>query len=179
MTQFIHLRHQPPSPLERARELVVGPLPLEVEPPFRPGLAGLDGASHVVILSWFHHAPRNLIVQKPRHAAEPKGVFALRSPARPNPVGLHVAKLLALDLAAGLLTLDAIDLLDGTPVIDLKPYYASIDAFPDATGRVVSDRTGRKRPDRLLSAPNQKNLLARLGVLGGLAVKPPPPVTRA
>jgi tRNA-Thr(GGU) m(6)t(6)A37 methyltransferase TsaA len=106
---------------------------LKVELSFRPGLAGLDGASHVVILSWFHHAPRNLIVQKPRHAAEPKGVFALRSPARPNPVGLHVAKLLALDLAAGLLTLDAIDLLDGTPVIDLKPYYTSIDAFPDAT----------------------------------------------
>jgi tRNA-Thr(GGU) m(6)t(6)A37 methyltransferase TsaA len=105
---------------------------VELDEAFRPGLEGLGGASHVVILSWFHHAPRNLIVQKPRHAAEPKGVFALRSPARPNPVGLHVAKLLALDVAAGLLTLDAIDLLDGTPVIDIKPYFASIDAFPDA-----------------------------------------------
>jgi tRNA-Thr(GGU) m(6)t(6)A37 methyltransferase TsaA len=106
---------------------------VEVGEAFRPGLEGLSGASHVVILSWFHHAPRNLIVQKPRHAIEPKGVFALRSPARPNPVGLHAAKLLALDVAAGLLTLDAIDVLDGTPVIDIKPYLASIDAFPDAT----------------------------------------------
>ncbi len=105
---------------------------VEINEAFRPGLEGLGGASHLVILSWFHHAPRNLIVQKPRHAAEPKGVFALRSPARPNPVGLHVAKLLALDGAAGLLTLDAIDVLDGTPVIDIKPYFASIDAFPDA-----------------------------------------------
>ncbi len=106
---------------------------VEINEAFRPGLEGLGGASHLVILSWFHHAPRNLIVQKPRHASEAKGVFALRSPARPNPVGLHVAKLLALDAAAGLLTLDAIDVLDGTPVIDMKPYFASIDAFPDAT----------------------------------------------
>jgi tRNA (adenine37-N6)-methyltransferase len=105
---------------------------VEVGEAFRPGLEGLGGASHIIILSWFHHAPRNLIVQKPRHASEPKGVFALRSPARPNPVGLHVAKLIALDVAAGLLTLDAIDVLDGTPVIDIKPYFASIDAFPDA-----------------------------------------------
>jgi tRNA (Thr-GGU) A37 N-methylase len=72
-------------------------------------------------------------VQKPRHAAEPKGVFSLRSPARPNPVGLHVARLTGLDIEAGRLEVDAIDVLDGTPVIDIKPYYASIDAFPDAT----------------------------------------------
>ncbi|WP_027168689.1 tRNA (N6-threonylcarbamoyladenosine(37)-N6)-methyltransferase TrmO [Mesorhizobium sp. WSM3224] len=100
---------------------------------YRPGLQNLERASHIVILSWLHHAPRNLIVQKPRHAAEPKGVFALRSPARPNPVGLHVAKLVALDIEAGRIEIDAIDVLDGTPVIDVKPYYASIDAFPEAT----------------------------------------------
>lgn len=105
---------------------------LEIEPPYRPGLAGLAGTSHVVVLSWLGLAPRNLIVQQPRHAAAPKGVFALRSPARPNPVGLHVAGLVALDAEAGLLTLDAIDVLDGTPVIDIKPYFASIDSFPDA-----------------------------------------------
>src|SRR5690606_20084782 len=78
---------------------------LEIEPQYRPGLAGLSGTSHVVILSWLGFAPRNLIVQHPRHAAAPKGVFALRSPARPNPVGLHVARLVALDAEAGLLTL--------------------------------------------------------------------------
>lgn len=105
---------------------------VEIEPPYRPGLQGLAGASHVIILSWLGFAPRNLIVQKPRHASQAKGVFALRSPARPNPVGLHVARLAALDDAAGLLTLDAIDALDGTPVIDLKPYFASIDSFPEA-----------------------------------------------
>jgi len=105
---------------------------VEIEEAFRPGIEGLGGASHLIILSWFHHAPRNLIVQKPRHSSEAKGVFALRSPARPNPIGIHVAKLLALDVAAGLLTIDAIDVLDGTPVVDIKPYFASTDAFPDA-----------------------------------------------
>lgn len=105
---------------------------IEIEPPYRPGLLGLAGTSHVVVLSWLGSAPRNLIVQKPRHAAAPKGVFALRSPARPNPVGLHVARLVALDESTGLLTLDAIDALDGTPVVDLKPYFASIDSFSEA-----------------------------------------------
>ena len=104
-----------------------------IDEPYRPGLQNLERASHVVILSWLHHAPRNLIVQKPRHAAEPKGVFSLRSPARPNPVGLHVAKLVSLDIQAGRIEVDAIDVLGGTPVIDIKPYYASVDAFPEAT----------------------------------------------
>ena len=109
------------------------PATLEIDALYRPGLAGLAGFSHVVILTWLHFSPRTLIVQKPRHATEPKGVFALRSPARPNPVGLHVVRLTGIDEAAGLLSLEAIDVLDGTPVIDLKPYFASVDAIPDAT----------------------------------------------
>ena len=106
---------------------------IEIEAQYRRGLDGLAGTSHVVLLSWLGFAQRNLIVQKPRHAAGAKGVFALRSPARPNPIGLHVARLVALDANAGMLTLDAIDALDDTPVIDIKPYFASIDSFPDAT----------------------------------------------
>jgi len=106
---------------------------IEIGEIYRPGLAGLEAASHVVIITWLGSSPRNLIVQKPRHAEKAKGTFALRSPARPNPIGLHVAKLVAIDTITGVLSIDAIDVLDGTPVIDLKPYYASIDAFPDAT----------------------------------------------
>jgi tRNA-Thr(GGU) m(6)t(6)A37 methyltransferase TsaA len=105
---------------------------IEVEPEFRQGLLGLDGYSHVVLLSWFDRAERNLIVQKPRHATEAKGVFALRSPVRPNPIGLHIVELEALDIDAGRLSIDAIDLLDGTPILDIKPYFASTDAFADA-----------------------------------------------
>jgi tRNA-Thr(GGU) m(6)t(6)A37 methyltransferase TsaA len=121
-----------PKNMKAARE-TGKPAVLVIDPPYRRGLSGLERASHVIILTWLHHAPRTLIVQKPRHAAEPKGVFGLRSPARPNPIGLHVAKLTALDIDAGRLDLDAIDVLDGTPVIDIKPYFASTDAFAEAT----------------------------------------------
>jgi tRNA (adenine37-N6)-methyltransferase len=105
---------------------------IEIEAPYRPGLEGLAGTSHLAVLSWLNFAPRNLIVQNPRHATEPKGVFALRSPARPNPIGLHVVRPLSIDMEAGLIAIDGIDVLDGTPLVDIKPYFASIDAFPDA-----------------------------------------------
>ncbi|TPL90600.1 tRNA (N6-threonylcarbamoyladenosine(37)-N6)-methyltransferase TrmO [Mesorhizobium sp. B2-3-13] len=125
-------RESCPKNMRAARE-TGQPAALTIEAPYREGLCGLDRASHVVILSWLHHAPRNLVVQKPRHAAEAKGVFGLRSPARPNPIGLHVAKLVGLDIATGRIDLDAIDVLDGTPVIDIKPYFASTDAISEAT----------------------------------------------
>ncbi|WP_189644565.1 tRNA (N6-threonylcarbamoyladenosine(37)-N6)-methyltransferase TrmO [Mesorhizobium sp. M9A.F.Ca.ET.002.03.1.2] len=121
-----------PKNMKAARE-TGQPAVLTIDQRYRNGLLGLERASHIIILTWLHHAPRQLIVQKPRHAAEPKGVFALRSPARPNPVGLHIAKLVALDIGTGRIDLDAIDVLDGTPVIDIKPYFASTDAFAEAT----------------------------------------------
>lgn len=138
-----------PKNMKAARE-TGQPAVLTIDLPYREGLLGLARASHVIILSWLHHAPRTLIVQKPRHAAEPTGVFSLRSPARPNPVGLHIARLVALNIETGRIDVDAIDLLDGTPVIDIKPYFASTDAFADATiagrdepGQVIPGQVGR------------------------------------
>jgi len=129
-------REDCPKNMASARERGVQAT-IEVAPDYRPGLAGLERVSHVAILTWLDRSARNLIVQKPRHAPRPKGVFALRSPARPNPVGLHVARLVGVDMETGVLTLDAIDVLDGTPVIDIKPYYASTDSVAEAT--VVRD----------------------------------------
>lgn len=100
--------------------------------PYRQGTFGLEGFSHVIILTWLDRSPRDLIVQKPRHAPGPRGVFALRSPARPNPIGLHVAAVRGIDHATGVIRIDAIDVLDGTPLLDIKPYYASTDSIPDA-----------------------------------------------
>ena len=109
------------------------PATVEVEAAYRDGLDGLENASHVVILTWLDRAPRNLLVQKPRHAETARGTFALRSPARPNPIGLHVARLLEIDVPGGVLHLEGIDVLDGTPLVDIKPYFASTDSIPDAT----------------------------------------------
>lgn len=105
---------------------------VEIAAPFRPGLRGLAGYSHIAILTWLDRSPRHLIVQSPRHSDTPRGVFSLRSPLRPNPVGLHVVRVVKLDIEAGRIEIDAIDVLDATPVIDVKPYLPSIDAFPDA-----------------------------------------------
>jgi len=109
------------------------PASLVVDDPYRPGLEGLARASHAIVLTWLDRTPRNLIVQKPRHASVATGVFALRSPARPNPIGLHVCRILGVDIEAGTVSLEAIDVLDGTPLLDIKPYFASTDAIPDAT----------------------------------------------
>ncbi len=134
---FIGTIHSPwksraecPKNLRQARERN-RPATVSVASPYRPGLAGLEPGGTVILLSWLGHAPRNLIVQKPRHAEHPRGTFSLRSPARPNPVGLHVVKLLSIDAKAGMLTIDAIDVLDGTALIDIKPWFATTDVATD------------------------------------------------
>ena len=76
-------------------------------------------------------APRNLVRQVPRHYGVPRGVFALRSPARPNPIALSVVALLGIE--GRRVTVRGLDCLDGTPLLDLKPYFASTDSRPDAT----------------------------------------------
>ncbi|MDF1598384.1 tRNA (N6-threonylcarbamoyladenosine(37)-N6)-methyltransferase TrmO [Mesorhizobium sp. YIM 152430] len=103
-----------------------------VDEEYRRGLLGLESASHVILLTWLADAGRNLIRQRPRHRSEATGTFALRSPVRPNPIGLHVVRLLGVDEMNGILDLEAIDVLDGTPLLDIKPYFASTDAMPDA-----------------------------------------------
>jgi tRNA (Thr-GGU) A37 N-methylase len=75
-------------------------------------------------------ARRDLVLQVPRHYGEQRGTFALRSPARPNPIAASVATLLRVE--GNVLSVVGLDCLDGTPLIDIKPYFASTDAFPDA-----------------------------------------------
>lgn len=123
----------PKNPRE-ARERGL-PARLELDAAYRAGLEGLERFSHAIVLYWMHETRRDLIVQAPRHATEPRGVFSLRSPLRPNPIALAVVRLLAIDARAGSIEIDAIDCLDGTPLIDVKPYLPSVDSVPDATGR--------------------------------------------
>lgn len=121
-----------PKNLRAARELH-RPASVEIAAAFRPGLPGLERYSHVILLYWLDRARRDLMVQKPRSAEEPVATFAIRSPVRPNPIGLAVVRLLGCDPEAGRLEIDAIDCIDGTPLLDIKPYLSGIDAFPDAS----------------------------------------------
>lgn len=118
-----------PKNLRQAREQG-GNAHLDIDTPFRPALAGLAVGQAVHLLTWLHGARRDLALQTPRHAAEPRGTFALRSPVRPNPIGLHLVRITALDIPAGLVGIDAIDVLDATPLLDLKPYFESVDIPP-------------------------------------------------
>lgn len=112
----------------RARADVVATI--EIDPRYQQGLTDLSLFSHAMALYWLHQSRRDLITQVPSHLASPRGVFALRSPVRPNPIGLAVVEIVS--VAKGRVEVRNVDCVDGTPLLDLKPYFASIDAFPDA-----------------------------------------------
>jgi tRNA-Thr(GGU) m(6)t(6)A37 methyltransferase TsaA len=103
---------------------------IEVDERFAAALKGVEGCSHLLVLYWMDKARRDLLVQAPRHYGEPRGTFALRSPVRPNPIAASVVTLLQVE--ANRLSVVGLDCLDGTPLVDIKPYFASTDAFPEA-----------------------------------------------
>lgn len=103
---------------------------IEVDQRFAAGLRGVETCTHLLVLYWMDRARRDLMVQAPRHHKEPRGTFALRSPVRPNPVAASVVRLVGLEGTR--LSVVGLDCLDGTPLVDIKPYFASIDAVGDA-----------------------------------------------
>jgi tRNA-Thr(GGU) m(6)t(6)A37 methyltransferase TsaA len=103
---------------------------IEIDPRWAEGLRGVETCSHIIVLYWMDQARRDLAVQVPKHLGEQRGTFSLRSPARPNPIALSVAQLIRIDGTK--LTVKGLDCLDGTACLDIKPYFASIDAKPDA-----------------------------------------------
>jgi tRNA-Thr(GGU) m(6)t(6)A37 methyltransferase TsaA len=119
-------RAECPRNIIEARERAT-PAHLELAPAWRQGLTGLSPGDTIVVLYWMNEAPRDLVIQKPHRRPAPTGVFALRSPARPNPIALATVEILALDQAAGRIEIDAIDCRDGTPLLDLKPWRPQID----------------------------------------------------
>lgn len=118
-----------PKNLREARE-AGGTFRVEIDPPFRPGLAGLQPGQPVILVYWTGLARRDMIVLSPAHRDGPTGVFALRAPSRPNPIALAVVRVLALDPGAGVLNVDALDAYDGTPLLDVKPWLPSVDVPP-------------------------------------------------
>ncbi|WFE76302.1 TrmO family methyltransferase [Roseinatronobacter sp. S2] len=118
-----------PKNIAQARE-AAKPAHLQIEPQFRAGLDGIAVGDALVLLYWMDRAPRDLIRQMPRHRDTATGTFNLRSPARPNPIGMGVVRVVALDAGAGRVTIDAIDAIDGTPLIDIKPHMPRADQLP-------------------------------------------------
>jgi tRNA-Thr(GGU) m(6)t(6)A37 methyltransferase TsaA len=104
---------------------------IQLVPEHARGLSGLTGYSHLIVLFWIHRASEWKLPEhhhKPAHVE----VFATRMPARPNPIGMSVVELLDFSPETGRITVRGLDALDGTPVLDLKPYIPDFDAHPGA-----------------------------------------------
>lgn len=102
---------------------------IDLDERYAAALDGVASCTHLVVLYFMHQARRDLLVQMPRHG-DRRGTFAIRSPVRPNPIAMSVVRLVR--IAGTRLTVVGLDCLDGTPLIDIKPYFASVDSVPDA-----------------------------------------------
>ena len=126
-----------PSRAHQARGTV------EVLPEYAEGLSDLDGFSHIILLCHLHKSRPHRLKVVPFLDTELRGLFATRSPNRPNPIGLSVVRLLGID--ENVLSIEDVDLLDGTPVLDIKPYVGE---FDDRAGaRVGWLESARRRTD--------------------------------
>ena len=99
---------------------------VEVFEDFRKGLKDLDGFSHIILLYLFHRSQGFRLRIVPFMDREPRGLFATRAPKRPNPIGLSVVQLDRIE--DGVLYIQNVDILDGTPLLDIKPYVPEFDA---------------------------------------------------
>jgi tRNA-Thr(GGU) m(6)t(6)A37 methyltransferase TsaA len=115
---------------------------LKVLPELEPGLTDIEGFSHLIVLWEFDRAEGFDLVGTPPCDNRPHGVFATRSPRRPNPIGLTIVELLRREGAS--LHVRGVDMLDGTPILDIKPYLSSVP--PEALRRGwLAEAEARKR----------------------------------
>lgn len=121
----------------------------EIFPEFAEGLRDLDGFSHVYLIYHFHQAGPAKLIVKPFLQDVEHGVFATRAPCRPNAIGVSVVELVCRE--GNILHLDGLDILDGTPLLDIKPYTAKFDRF-DTTRNgwqdEINEETARQRGRR-------------------------------
>ena len=99
---------------------------VELEPAYVDGLKDLDGFSHIILLYHFHQSKPASLRVRPFMDDEAHGVFAMRGPSRPNPIGLSVVRLERVE--GNLLRVKDVDIVDGTPLLDIKPYVPQFDA---------------------------------------------------
>lgn len=103
---------------------------VEILPEYTEGLVDIESFSHVMLIYWLHKAKVGPLLVMPFLQDVKHGVFATRTPGRPNPIGLSIVRLIHRE--GSILHLQGVDILDGTPVLDIKPYSSIFDCFPDA-----------------------------------------------
>ncbi len=115
------------TPIQASRSQAIGMA--EVYPEFADGLQDIDGFSHIILLYAFHRSAGYALTVKPFLDEKEHGLFATRYPYRPNPIGLSIVKFLFRQDHA--LTVEGVDVLDGTPLLDIKPYVPEFDVRTD------------------------------------------------
>ena len=98
---------------------------IEIYPEFTEGLKDLEGFSHIILLYHFHKVKESKLIVTPFMDSQSRGVFATRAPKRPNPIGLSIVKLI--NIEQNILNIGNIDVIDGTPLLDIKPYVPEFD----------------------------------------------------
>ena len=119
---------------------------MELEPALREGLKDLEAFSHLILLTHLHRMEGYALEVTPYLDDRVHGIFATRSPRRPNPIGLSVVRLLAIEGCT--LLIEDVDLLDGTPLLDLKPYVPAFDVRETEHIGWFSDRVERVHTTR-------------------------------
>ncbi len=107
-----------------------GPGTVVVDEAFRLGLRDLEGFERMWLLFLFHRSGPARLSVTPFLDQQPHGVFSTRAPSRPSSLGLSAVRLLSVDRAGGVLCCDGLDIVDGTPLLDIKPYVPRFDAHP-------------------------------------------------
>jgi tRNA-Thr(GGU) m(6)t(6)A37 methyltransferase TsaA len=114
---------------------------IELEPKYREGLQDLDGFSHIILLYQFHKSKQYNLSVKPYMDTKQRGLFATRYPARPNSIGLSVVRLKK--IIENKLFIQDVDMLDGTPLFDIKPFVPAIDNRVDCRIGWLEDKVNR------------------------------------
>ena len=117
---------------------------IEIYPGYSEGLKDIEGFSHLILLYHFSQAGEVKLVRATFLDDEPHGVFASRHPCRPNGIGLSIVSLTK--RRANVLEVGGIDVLDGTPLLDIKPYVPRFDAFPEAREGWIATKKWRPKP---------------------------------
>ena len=123
------------------------PARVELFPKYEPGLRHLEKHSHLWVIAWLHEAERDRLRVTPRGVSIQDettlhGVFAVRSPTRPNPLALTAAKIERIE--GNVIWVDQLDFIEGTPIIDLKPYFRSRDAIHSARSASIGQPDSRQ-----------------------------------
>lgn len=116
---------------------------VEIFPEFEAGLKDLEGFSHIILLYYFHQVHGASLTVLPFLDSEPHGIFATRAPTRPNPIGLSVVRLLRIE--GRMLHVENLDILDGTPLLDIKPYVPGFDYRAEARTGWLKNAQGKAR----------------------------------